>query len=153
MRSFGLWMNTPGANRKQPFRELDFMKPASFTIFVVAAALLAGCSLESAKARVQQSKNADASKKPAWNWEQYPPVTRMRVATLPCQLLPKSTITMISPLMGSLRVYATAPQTNLPAAYLWAEFEPEIFAAEEIALRDAEKKLRDQEQLQWEVEY
>src|SRR5678815_1930253 len=138
-------MNMPGANRKQPFQKPDFMKLAPLTIVAIAAALLAGCSLESAKARVQ-AKSGDAAKTPAWNWEQYPPVTRMRVATLPCQLLPKSTIGMISPLMGSLRVYATAPQTNLPAGYLWAEFEPEIFAAEQTALKDAEKKLQDQEQ-------
>ncbi len=60
---------------------------------------------------------------------------------------------MISPLMGSLRVYATAPQTNLSAGILWAEFEPEIFAAERTALTDAERKLKDQEKLQWEIEY
>jgi hypothetical protein len=146
-------MNTPGATRKPLFQKHDFMKPASLIILTLGALLFAGCSLESAKAKVQQAKSGDAVKTTAWNWEQYPPVTRMRVATLPCQLLPKSTITMISPLMGSLRVYATAPQTNLPARFLWAEFEPEIFAAEEVALKDAEKKLRDQEQLQWEVEY
>src|SRR5678815_79914 len=116
----------------------------------LACSFFGGCSLESAKARASQKLNADnakdSAKTPAWNWENYPPVTRMRVATLPCQLQPKSTIGMISPLMGSLRVYATAPQTNLPAGYLWAEFEPEIFAAEQTALKDAEKKLQDQEQ-------
>src|SRR3954469_2700130 len=108
MRSFGLSMNTPGATRKPLFQKHDFMKPASLIILTLGAVLFAGCSLESAKAKVQQAKSGDAVKTTAWNWEQYPPVTRMRVATLPCQLLPKSTITMISPLMGSLRVYATA---------------------------------------------
>jgi hypothetical protein len=146
-------MNTPGVTREQPFQKHDHMKTASLILMAIAAALPVGCSLESAKAKVQQTKTGDAAKTQVWSWEQYPPVTRMRVATLPCQLLPKSTISMISPLMGSLRVYATAPQTNLPAGYLWAEFEPEIFAAEDVALKDAEKKLRDQEQLQWEVEY
>jgi hypothetical protein len=116
-------------------------------------ALLSACGLEHAKAKAPQPKAADVAKAPAWNWEQYPSATRMRVATLPCQFLPKSAITMQSPLLGSLRVYATSPQTNLPAGFLWAEFEPEIFAAEETALKEAQKKLEDQEELQWQVEY
>jgi hypothetical protein len=130
------------------------MKRLSFILLgVVAATVLSGCSLENARAKAPGKLAGEAANNTAWNWELYPPVTRMRVATLPCQFLPKSTITMISPLMGSLRVYATAPQTNLHAGYLWAEFEPEIFAAEETALKEAEKKLQDQEKLQWEVEF
>ncbi|HEV8541776.1 MAG TPA: hypothetical protein VGR78_05240 [Verrucomicrobiae bacterium] len=77
----------------------------------------------------------------------------MRIATLPCQLQPKSTITVVSPLMGILRVYIWSPQTNLPPGFLWAEFEPEIFAAEEKALKEGRRKLDDQEKLQWEIEY
>jgi hypothetical protein len=55
--------------------------------------------------------------------------------------------------MGMLRVYVTSPQTNLPAGFLWAEFEPEIFAAEEKSLNESLKKLEDQEKMQWEIEY
>jgi hypothetical protein len=120
----------------------------------IALAGFSGCSLESIKAKTPAVAAADSTAKPpTWNWENYPPVTRMRVATLPCQLLPRSTITMASPLVGNLRVYVTSPQTNLSAGVLWAEFEPEIFAAEEQALKDAGRKLQDQEHLQWEVEF
>ena len=135
------------------------MKKVPLTLLAAAVlgSGLAGCSWEDVKAKAPQRSavqgGADAAKTPNWSWENYPPVTRMRVATLPCQLLPKSTITMMSPLVGALRVYVTAPQTNLSAGHLWAEFEPEIFAAEQTALKDAEKKLQDQEKLQWEVEY
>jgi hypothetical protein len=87
-----------------------------------------------------------------WNWEVYPAVQRMRLATLPCQLLPKSSISIYSPMLGVLRVYATQPQTNLPANAVWAEFEPAIFAAEAQALQDARAKLDEHERLQLELE-
>src|SRR5689334_271360 len=61
---------------------------------------------------------------PHWNWEIFPAVQRMRLATLPCQLSPKSSISIYSPMLGVLRVYTTQPQTNLPANCVWAEFEP-----------------------------
>jgi hypothetical protein len=50
-------------------------------------------------------------------------------------------------------VYVTSPQTNLPSGFLWAEFEPEIFAAEEKSLAETLRKIEDQEKLQWEIEY
>lgn len=89
---------------------------------------------------------------PHWNWEVYPAVQRMRLATLPCQLLPKSSISIYSPLLGVLKVYATQPQTNLPAAMVWAEFEPEMFKAEADALEEARLKLEEREKLQLELE-
>src|ERR1051325_3212218 len=115
--------------------------------------LFSGCSFEKTKVKAHPRAAPEPTQAPAWNWDSYPPISRMRFATLPCQLLPKSTITMVSPLMGTLRVYATAPQTDLSAGFLWAEFEPEIFAAEEAALSEARKKIEDQEKLQWEIEY
>jgi hypothetical protein len=77
---------------------------------------------------------------------------RMRLATLPCQLLPKASITMHSPLVGVLRVYATQPQTNLMGGLVWAEFEPTIFAAESEALEESRLKLEERERLQLELE-
>jgi hypothetical protein len=51
-----------------------------------------------------------------------------------------------------LKVYITAPQTNLAANFVWAEFEPKIFAAEEQAIDEARKKLDVREKLQTELE-
>lgn len=87
-----------------------------------------------------------------WSWEVFPAVQRMRLATLPCQVLPKSSISIYSPMLGVLRVYAAQPQTNLAANSLWAEFEPAIFAAEAQALEEARVKLEERERLQLELE-
>lgn len=76
----------------------------------------------------------------------------MRLATLPCQLMPKSSITIHSPLVGLLKVYVTQPQTNLPAGAVWGEFEPAIFAAEAEALEEARIKIEERERLQLELE-
>lgn len=111
-----------------------------------------GCSPEGTKAKGPEPRPS-AGSGPSWNWEAYPAMTRMRVATLPCQLQPKSTITVLSPIAGLLRVYMTTPQTNVPANTLWAEFEPEIFAQEEIALAESLKKIEDQERLHWDIQY
>jgi hypothetical protein len=116
-----------------------------------AITLFVACSPAAAKAR--DDKKAKTASGPGWDWEAYPRKTRMRVAQLPCQLLPKSTITVISPISGLLRIYTPAPQTNLPAGFLWGEFEPEILAQDELVLQEALKKLEDVEKVQWEVEY
>jgi hypothetical protein len=147
-------LNHSPSRRVQHFSGIKSrLKAGLHTATALVALGLTGCGFESAKAKAPVPKPAEVTKSPAWNWDSYPSVTRMRVATLPCQLQPKSAITMQSPMMGMLRVYANSPQTNLPAGFLWAEFEPEIFAAEETALKEAQKKLDDQEELQWQVEY
>ena len=120
------------------------------------AGLFAGCTPESAKAKAEArkgGKNGSASAGPAWNWEAYPPITRMRVAQLPCQLQPKSSITVLSPISGLLRIYTPAPQAELKAGFLWGEFEPEILKQDEVVLNDSLKKLEDLERVQWEIEY
>lgn len=121
----------------------------------VTAVISTGCSPEDAKAKVKTvTKQTHArATGPAWNWEAYPPMKRMRVATLPCQLQPKSTITVISPIAGLLRVYVNAPQSHLAANTLWGEFEPEIFAQEEENIKEQLKRIEDQEKIHWEVEY
>jgi hypothetical protein len=114
-----------------------------------------GCSPKTARAKLPDSLSTHQATNagPAWNWERYPEMRRMRVAVLPCQLQPKSTISIVSPITGMLRVYANSPQTNLPANFLWAEFEPEMLAQQEQTLNEQLKRLEDQEKLQWEIEY
>ena len=118
----------------------------------VAAILSSGCSPKEAKAQDSRQGKPPAGASKAWNWDQHPLVHTMKIGTLSCQVQPKSVIAVQAPLAGTLRVYATAPQTNLPVNFLWAEFEPEIFAAEERALEEARRKLEDQETLQYEIE-
>jgi hypothetical protein len=76
----------------------------------------------------------------------------MRVTQLPCQLLPKSSISVSSPLLGVLRVNVSQPQTHLEPGFVWAEFEPTVFAAEERAIEEARAKLDEQEVIQLELE-
>src|SRR5688500_11377079 len=127
----GSWMNMRGAPKKKsrprPLRSHELenlggvknmrrelpsnnavLNTAKRTIFFVALCALVGlgiaCSPESAKAK--EGKDGEDASGPEWNWEIYPPLTRMRVAQLPCQLQPKSTITVVSPISGLLRIYA-----------------------------------------------
>src|ERR1051326_7810277 len=78
---------------------------------------------------------------PHWRWEVFAAVQRMRLAALPCQLLPRSSISIYSPMVGVLRVYAAQPQTNLTGNVVWGEFEPAMFAAEAKAIDEAKTKL------------
>ncbi len=147
----------PQRCRRVEFRHRALMLPNSARLLLVllcVAALGLGCSPKTAKARLNDLKNAPTTASvPNWNWESYPEMRRMRVAVLPCQLQPKSTITVISPISGTLRVHVQSPQANLPANYLWAEFEPEIFAQEEQTLQEQLHRLEDLEQIQWQIEY
>src|SRR4051812_48733283 len=79
------------------------------------------------------SANASAPA-PKWNWESFPLVDRMRLGTLSCRILPKASVTINSPFSGSLRLYVDRAQTNLPADFVWAQFEPKLLKAEKSAL-------------------
>jgi hypothetical protein len=126
------------------------MKNLALASILAALALLAnGCSPREAKALAQP---ASASTN-AWNWDKYPPSARMRIGVVSCMLQPRSTISVASPMTGLLKVHVASPQTNLAAGVLWAEFEPEIFEAEERSLTEGLKKLEDREKLEWEVEF
>lgn len=113
---------------------------------------LAGIVASSGCSQRPVAAMASTNEFPIWNWEVYPAVQRMRLATLPCQLMPRSSISIYSPLLGVLRVYTTQPQTNLPAGAVWAEFEPAMFAAEAQAIDEAKAKLEERERLQLELE-
>jgi hypothetical protein len=88
----------------------------------------------------------------AWNWDSYPAVKKMRLGLLPCTLQPRSQIAMNATVAGALKLYATVPQTNLPAGLVFGEFEPTIFELEAKALEEARIKLDEREKLQREIE-
>src|SRR5579859_3248568 len=60
----------------------------------------------------------------AWSWQTYPSAEKMRLATLPCQIQPRTSLTINAPVSSQLRLYVDRPQTNLNAGFLWGEFEP-----------------------------
>src|SRR5438046_580977 len=74
-------------------------------------------------------------------------LAKMRLGILPCRVLPKASSSINSPLTGLLRIYVDKQQTNLPAGFVWAEFEPKILAASEAALKEAEDRLNEKERL------
>ena len=80
------------------------MRMMTLNWFGMALLLLApGCSSK------RETATAPAGETARWNWEAYPLLDRMRLAMLPCQLLPKSLITIHAPLAGVLRVYSKRP--------------------------------------------
>lgn len=87
-----------------------------------------------------------------WSWERYPAVEKMRLATLPCQVLPRTSLTINAPVSGQLRLYIERPQTNLPAGFLWAEFEPKSLNMEASELAEAKDKIEERERLFNEIE-
>lgn len=88
----------------------------------------------------------------AWNWDSYPAVKKMRLGLLPCALQPRSQIGINSTVAGALKLYVTAPQTNLPVGLVFGEFEPTIFELEAKALDEAKVKLDEREKLQKDIE-
>ena len=116
----------------------------SLTLCLLLVFLSAGCS--------QKASPAAPPSAPPWSWAPYPPVEKMRLAVLPCRVLPKTSLTINAPLVGVLRLYVDRPQTNLPAGFVWAEFEPKIMAAEADALAEAKQRLKEREQLTYELD-
>ena len=69
----------------------------------------------------------------------------MRLASLPCQVQPRVSLTINAPISGQLRVYTDRPQTNLPAGFLWAEFEPKSLQMESSEHAEAKEKIDELE--------
>lgn len=111
---------------------------------VLACVLAGGCSRE-------EKKNA-APVAPAWNWKKYPQVQRMRLASVPCRVLPRTSLTINAPYSGLLRLYVDRPNTNLSSGFVWAEFEPKILEAESNALHEARAKIDERERLLLQLE-
>src|SRR5262245_15602294 len=128
-------------------------KTQSWVTRSTALALLTLLAVSSACTRkVPRAKLAERPSGPVWGWDAYAPTCRMRLGQLPCQLLAKSSITISAPLLGVLRVNVSQHQTYLEPGFVWAEFEPAMFAAEERAIEEARAKLDDQERFQLELE-
>src|SRR5947209_7874853 len=102
----------------------QFPFPKLAIILAVALTSLIGCSKSPSAAR------AAAQAAPSWDWQKKPLVDRMRLGILPCRVIPKSSQNVNSPLTGTLRVYVESPQTNIPAGFVWARFEPKVFEAQ-----------------------
>jgi len=110
----------------------------------LACLIAGGCSREKEKPTTAAA--------PVWNWSKYPRVERMRLASMPCRVLPKTSLNINAPFSGTLRLYVDRPNTNLPADYVWAEFEPKILEAESNALYEARAKIDERERLLVELE-
>lgn len=132
---------------------LRFWKPTTrFPRRGTLVALLVGLATWTGCSEKKPAVPAAEASRAAWNWESFPLVKSMRLGVLPCQLQPKSMITVYSPMPGSVRTYVQHPQTNLSAGFLWAEYEPDIFASEAKAIQEAKAKLEEREKLQTELE-
>jgi hypothetical protein len=117
--------------------------PARTAACLIAMAL-SGCSLNPPTPK----DTAPA----AWSWAAYPAVEKMRLATLSCQVLPKTSLTIQSPISGQLRLYIDQPETNLPAGFVWAEFEPKALRLEADELVEARKRIDEREHLFKEID-
>ncbi|HYE33163.1 MAG TPA: hypothetical protein VEH27_17175 [Methylomirabilota bacterium] len=116
-------------------------------IALTAVLLVAGVGCSKSPQTVKAS-----SEKKEWNWDAYPLLPKMRLATLSCQLQPQSMLSIPSPVAGRIRLYVNQPQTNLPQGALIAEFEPEVFRSEGEALEEARLKLEERERFQRELD-
>jgi hypothetical protein len=113
-------------------------------VYVIALCLLignVGCT------KVEHQSQDDTPTLPKFSLETYPRMNKMRLAVLPCRVLPRTSMTVNSPFAGQLRLYVDKPQTNLAAGSLWAEFEPKILIAESNALADAKSRLSEREKM------
>src|ERR1043166_245923 len=121
-------------------QRFDQIRNFGFAFLVGTSLLLSGCS----KGPSPVTNNAAPAR---WNWQSQPLVEKMRLGVLPCRVMPKSFQNINSPLTGTLRVYVDRPQTNLPAGFVWARFEPKVFEAQSNALSEARRKLDEKEKL------
>jgi hypothetical protein len=94
----------------------------------------------------------EAAPAPPFSLESFPRSDKMRLALLPCRVLPRTSVPILSPLAGQLRLYVDKPQTNLPGNFLWAEFEPKILIAESNALAEARARLQEKQHLTLELD-
>lgn len=106
---------------------------------LLALFILNGCSEKPAATPAPASA--------VWTWDPYPSAEKMRLATLPCQVMPKTSLTINAPVSGQLRIYVDRQQTNLPAGFLWAEFEPKALSIEAAELAKARVRIAEREKL------
>ncbi|HZV34483.1 MAG TPA: hypothetical protein VFB72_07875 [Verrucomicrobiae bacterium] len=132
-------MNASAIKNQSVQREFKIANAALsiFALFIVL--FFSGCS--------EKPATSSGPAAPAWSWDTYPPVEKMRLATLPCQVLPKTSLTINAPVSGQLRLYVGRPQTNLPAGFLWGEFEPKELNLEAAELSEARNRISERERL------
>lgn len=117
------------------------LRRAALTLALGALIGASGCS------KVAPQAQEDAPAAPRFSLETYPRMNKMRLAILPCRVLPRTSMAVNSPFAGQLRLYIDKPQTNLPTGTVWAEFEPKILMAESNALAEAKARLAERERL------
>ncbi|MDB6031023.1 MAG: hypothetical protein JWM16_1361 [Verrucomicrobiales bacterium] len=117
----------------------------TLAIFLLFGAM--GCS-KVAVAPAQEDVPAPAQ----FSLDSYPRMNKMRLAVLTCRVLPRTSMTVNSPLAGQIKLYVDKPQTNLQTGFVWAEFEPKILAAESNALAEAKSRLAERERLIMELD-
>jgi len=66
---------------------------------------------------------------------------------LPCRVQPRSSTTINSPFTGLLRIYVDRAQTNIPAGFIWGEFEPKLLEATSKALAEDKRRLEERDQI------
>src|ERR1700739_1650737 len=90
----GPQMNTDETKRKKRTAK----SAATMLSFFVALVLLcgSGCS--------EKPATSTAPASTAWSWTPYPAAEKMRLASLPCQVLPKASLTISAPVSGQLRL-------------------------------------------------
>ncbi|MDB6112638.1 MAG: hypothetical protein JWR69_4388 [Pedosphaera sp.] len=128
------------------------MKQATTTIWFRGVALLCVGGLWLATGCSRETTAPPPGATPKWSWDKYPAVEKMRLATLPCQVLPKTSLTINAPIAGQLRLYINRQETNLPAGFVWAEFEPKSLTMEGAELAEARRRIEERERLFTEIE-
>jgi len=87
-----------------------------------------------------------------FSWESYPLTNRLRLAVLPCRVQARNSISIASPASGQLRLHVSTTQTNLSRDTVWAEFEPDLIAAEAAVFNEAKNLMEQREQWQHQLE-
>jgi len=116
-----------------------------FVLLASAAALIGPTSCSRSPTPTANS----APVAPRWT---YPVTGKMRLGVLPCRVVPRAFQTINSPFTGLLHISVDRPQTNLPAGFVWGEFEPKQHLAESNALAEAKARLDEKERLLLELE-
>lgn len=130
-------------------KSLPNNRPSGFAAGLtrIGVAAIVACSLVLVGGCSPKPQVSATTSQTNWSWATYPTVEKMRLASLPCQILPRTSLAIHSPIAGQLRLYIDRPQTNLPADFLWAEFEPKSLKMEADELAEAKSKIDERERL------
>ena len=147
--SFVLVLDSVPVNEVEDEDEGRGRASAAFPCILFIALLFAICGCS----RSPSASSNTPAPAPRWNWESFPLSHRMRLGVLSCRILPKSSQTINSPFNALLHLSVDRQQTNLPAGFIWAEFEPKTLRAQSNALAEAKVRLQERERYMLEVEW